>query len=207
MFSLLNGFFLRPWVQSDPDTVVVVLAKYSGKYRLRFSDGGMTQPDFARYRDTAKSLASLAAFRLDNLTLSGNESGRIRGGLVSCEMAEVLRPSPPLLGRHLVPDDCADPGPAAVAVVSESAWRIRFNADSGIVGRTILLNRVPVIVIGVAPSLGLPIQTGDCEVWVPYALLGQLRPTDDYFADSAAQWLNVVGGGVRSTRCGRCRKS
>ena len=27
VFSLLNGFFLRPWVQSDPDTVVVVLAK------------------------------------------------------------------------------------------------------------------------------------------------------------------------------------
>jgi predicted permease len=193
VFSLLNGFFLRPWVQSDPDTVVVVLAKYSGKYRLRFSDGGMTQPDFARYRDTATSLASLAAFRLDNLTLSGNESGRIRGGLVSCEMAEVLRPPPPLLGRHLVPDDCADPGLAAVAVVSESAWRLRFNADTGIVGRTILLNRVPVIVIGVAASLGLPNQTGDCEVWVPYSLLGQLRPTDDYFADSGAQWLNVVG--------------
>ena len=36
----------------------------------------MSQPDYARYRDSAKSLASLAAYRLPNLTLSGAESGQ-----------------------------------------------------------------------------------------------------------------------------------
>ncbi len=32
VFSLLNGFFLRPWVRSEPDTVVVIIPRYSGKY-------------------------------------------------------------------------------------------------------------------------------------------------------------------------------
>lgn len=192
VFSLLNGFFLRPWVRSEPDTIVAVIPQYSGKYRLRYSDGGMSQPDYVRYRDSAKSLAALAAYRLENLTLSGTESGRIRGGLVSCEMVDVIKPAPAVLGRYLARDDCAT-NPSTVAVLSESAWRTRFAADTAIVGRTILLNRVPFTIVGVAPSLSLPQPSSDCDVWVAYAVLGQLRPSDQYFADPQAQWLGVIG--------------
>ena len=32
VFSLLNGFFLRPWVRSEPNTVVVIIPQYSGRY-------------------------------------------------------------------------------------------------------------------------------------------------------------------------------
>src|SRR6476469_4074924 len=38
VFSLLNGFFLRPWVHSEPGTFVSVIPRYSGKYSLRYSD-------------------------------------------------------------------------------------------------------------------------------------------------------------------------
>ena len=193
VFSLLNGFFLQPWVGTEPDTFIGLHSRYSGRYRLEYSDGGITQPDYVRYRDSAKSLAALAAYRLENLTLSGAESGRIRGGLISCNMADVIRPAPPVLGRYLTSDDCATTQPVAVAVVSEATWRTRFNGDTTIVGRTILLNRVPFMVVGVAPSLALPRPESDCEVWVPYTLLGQLRPSARYFADPRAQWLTVVG--------------
>ena len=177
----------------EPDTFIGLHARYSGKYRLEYSDGGITQPDYVRFRDSAKSLAALAAYRLENLTLSGAEAGRIRGGLISCNMADVIRPAPPLLGRYLTSDDCATTHPGAVAVVSETTWRTRFNGDNTIVGRTILLNRVPFIVVGVAPSLALARPESDCEVWVPYTQLGELRPSARYFADPGAQWLTVVG--------------
>jgi macrolide transport system ATP-binding/permease protein len=193
VFSLLNGFLLRPWVRSEPETFVGVIPRYSGQYRLRFSIGGMSQPDYARYRDSAKSLTALSAYRLLDLTLSGAESGSIRAGLISCNVADVLRPAPPLLGRYLITDECAAASPTPVAVVSESAWRVRFDADINIVGRTIHLNRIPFTVVGVAPSLALPGPTNDCDVWTPYTMLGQLRPADEYFADPRAQWLTVVG--------------
>ena len=193
VFSLLNGFFLQPWVGPEPDTFIALHPRYSGRYRLEYSDGGITQPDYVRFRDSAKSLAALAAYRLENLTLSGAESGRIRGGLISCTMTDVIRPAPPVLGRYLTSDDCATTQPVAVALVSEATWRTRFNGDNTIVGRTILLNRVPFVVVGVAPSLALPRPESDCEVWVPYTLLGQLRPSARYFADPGAQWLTVVG--------------
>jgi predicted permease len=193
VFSLINGALLRPWVRSEPATLVGLFPQYSGDYERRYSDGGMTQPDYVRYRDSATSLSALAAYRVQNLTLSGAESGSIRSGLVSCNVTDVVRPAPPVLGRYLTAGECEAANPIPVAVLSESAWRGRFSADANIVGRTIHLNRLPVVVVGVANSLALPGPNEDADVWVPYTMLGQLRPDDDYFASPRAQWLVVYG--------------
>ena len=195
MFSLVNGYLLRPWVRSEPETLISVSPRYSGDYNLRYSEGGMSQPDYAALRHSAESLSVLAAYRLMNVTLSGPESGSIRAGLVSCNVTDVLRPAPPLLGRYLEPDECALANPARVAVLSESAWRTRFNAAGEVVGRTIYLNRTPFTVVGVAASLVLPGLGNDSDVWLPYATLNLLRPSDQDFSftDVRAQWLNVTG--------------
>ena len=193
MFSLVNGYLLRPWVRSEPATLVDVFARFSGDYNLRYSDGGMSQPDYARLRDSAESLSVLASYRLMGVTLSGLASGSIRAGLVSCNVTDVIRPAPPLLGRYLAPDECVLANPARVAVLSESAWRTRFNSAGDVIGRTIHLNRLPFTVVGVAPSLVLPGPGNDSDLWLPYTMLGQLRPSDEYFADPRAQWLNVTG--------------
>src|SRR5207342_1388822 len=81
------------------------------------------------------------------------------------------------------------------AVLSEHAWRTRFGSAPDIVGRLIDLNRRPFTVVGVSPSLRLPGPGNDSELWIPYTMLGQLRPAEDAFdfADPRAQWLNVMG--------------
>ena len=56
VFSLVNGYLLRPWVRSEPETLVSVFPRFSGDYYLQYSDGGMSQPDYARLRDSAESL-------------------------------------------------------------------------------------------------------------------------------------------------------
>jgi predicted permease len=194
VFSLVNGLLLRPWVASEPETFISVFARYSGDYDLRYSDGGMSQPDYARLRDSARSLSALSAFRLLSVTLSGPESGSIRTGLVSCDVTDVVRPDPPIMGRYLTADECDLSKPARVAVVSEAAWRTRFNSAADIVGRTIYLNRGPFLVVGVSPSLLLPgSPANDPDLWIPYTLLAELRPSDDYFANPRAQWLAVAG--------------
>ncbi|MEX2264584.1 MAG: ABC transporter permease [Bryobacteraceae bacterium] len=193
VFSLLNRLLLRPWVQSEPETFVQVIPRFSGEYRLRFSDGGMSQPDYVRYHDSAQSLESLAAFRRLTVTLSGADAGSVRAGLISCNFFDVFRPGPPLLGRYLTPDECTKAMQPAVAVLSEPVWRTRFDADTRVVGRIIHLNRIPFTVVGVAPSLSLAEPDNECGVWVPYTMLGTLRPSDEYFADPRAQWLNAIG--------------
>jgi len=195
MFSLVNGYLLRPWVRSEPETLISVFPRYAGDYNLRYSDGGMSQPDYAALRDSAESLSVVAAYRLMNVTLSGPESGSLRAGLVSCNVTDVLRPARPLLGRSLAADECALANPAHAAVLSEHVWRTHFGAARDVVGRTIHLNRLPFTVVGVAPSLVLPGLGNDSDVWLPYSVLNQLRPVDENFSftDVRAQWLNVTG--------------
>lgn len=197
VFSLLNGLLLRPWIRAEPETFVSLLPRYSGKYDLRYSDGGMSQPDYAFYRDSAASLQSLAAYRLRNMTLSGSEAGIMRGGLISCNLFEVVRPGPPILGRYPAAEECASPPGASVAVLAETAWRSTFAADPAVIGRTIHLNRVPFTVIGVAPAFTLSGSGGgpprERDVWVPYSTLPRLNAADDFFGDPRAQWLVVVG--------------
>ncbi len=193
VFSLLNSFLMKPWVRSEPETIVAVRHGYSGNYNLRYSEGGISQPDYARYRDSATSLTALSAHYRTRLTLGGPASGTIQGGLVSCNITDVLRPAPAILGRYLNADECADGNPAQVMVLSETAWRTRFNGDTGIVGRTVLVNRVPLTVVGVAPSLAFPGPDSDCDLWVPYNMLDRLRPANDFFSDVRAQWLGLRG--------------
>ena len=192
-FTLLNGFLMRPWVRAEPETVVNVFHRHSGDYNLRYSDGGISQPDFIRYRDSARSLGGLAAYHPLNLTLGGAEAGTVRTGLVSCNFADVIKPAAPLLGRYLNLDECAPATPSYVAVLSEAAWRGRFGSDANIVGRTIYVNRLPFTVVGVAPGQALSGFAGDSELWIPYNLLGQVRPESDFFGDQRAQWLVLVG--------------
>ena len=156
VFSLLNSFLMKPWVRSEPETIVAVRHRYSGNYNLRYSEGGISQPDYARYRDSATSLTALSAHYRARLTLGGPASGTIQGGLVSCNITDVLRPAPAILGRYLNADECADGNPAQVMVLSETAWRTRFNGDSGIVGRTVLVNRVPLHGSGGCAESGVP---------------------------------------------------
>lgn len=193
VFSLLNRLLLRPWVEKSPETFVSLIPRYSGEFKLRYSSGGISQPDYTLYRDSAKSVESLAAFRAMAVTLGGEHAARIRSGLISCNLFDVVRTGPPIAGRYFEPDECAKPLEGAVAVLTEEAWRARFNSDRNVVGRVIQLNRMPFTVIGVAPSFMLPGLGNERDVWIPYTMLGRLQPADEYFADPRAHWLTLVG--------------
>jgi predicted permease len=194
VFSVLNALLLKPWVSDHPETFVSLIPRYSGEYRLRFSDSGsLSQPDYVRYRDQAKSLQALAALRLTGVTLTGPESGTLRAALLSCNTFDVIRPGAPILGRYFSAGECDRIGEAPVAVLSESTWRVRFKADRGVIGRTLFLNRLPFTIIGVVPNYSLFGPNSDGEVSVPYTMQSALRPTDGYFADAHAHWLTVVG--------------
>ena len=69
------------------------------------------------------------------------------------------------LGRPFTKDEDQQ-GRANVVVLNERYWQSRFNGDSSIVGRTIRLNAVDHVVIGVAPPY-LDVLSSDANVWVP----------------------------------------
>ena len=59
-----------------------------------------------------------------------------------------LLDTPPLFGRTLLPRD-DEQGSERVVVVSYGVWQRRLGMDSTAIGRTITLNDVPRVVVGV----------------------------------------------------------
>ncbi len=69
----------------------------------------------------------------------------------------------PLIGRTFAAGE-DKPASSSLAVLSESMWRRRFGASSGVLGETILVNGAPSIVIGVMPS-AFKFPQRETEVW------------------------------------------
>ena len=73
------------------------------------------------------------------------------------------------LGRVLLPSDDL-PGAPSVAVLTDHIWRRLFGADTGVVGRMIRVNGVPVEVIGVTTPDFRGV-SGRVDLWVPIQAL------------------------------------
>ena len=57
----------------------------------------------------------------------------------------------PLLGRHFREDEAARPGLETVVMLTHGLWQRRYSADPAIVGKSIVVNDRPRVVIGVLP--------------------------------------------------------
>ena len=61
----------------------------------------------------------------------------------------------------------AQPNGPFVVIISDALWRRRFSADPTIVGRQILLNDIPVTVIGIMPRGFENVLSPEAEIWSP----------------------------------------
>ena len=82
---------------------------------------------------------------------------------MSASFFDVLRVRP-ALGRRLRSDE-NESGHTKVAVLGDRLWRQRFGADPAVIGQTLLLNREPFLIVGVAPT-GFSYPEGT-ELWTP----------------------------------------
>jgi predicted permease len=145
VFSLFNAAFLIPLPGvDDPGRLAVVLG--------RTTDGRIvtvSYPDYQDIRDRSASFSALAAASPTPFSLGlGANAERVWGEFVSGNYFSALQVTAQL-GRTLSPSD-EDPSADAVAVISEGLWRRAFNADSGVVGATVLISSQPVTIVGVA---------------------------------------------------------
>lgn len=78
----------------------------------------------------------------------------------------------PVLGRAFAAAE-EGPNPARVVVISHAVWRAAFNAEASALGRTMLLNGEPHVVIGVMPAgFTQPVPT---DIWLPFDIPQQQR--------------------------------
>lgn len=128
----------------------------------------LSSQQYFQYLDRARTLASLAVYQMDALTLSGQGAPeRINVSRVTPSLVTVLGVSP-LAGRWFAEQEGV-PGAPPVAVLSHGLWTSRYGSDPGILGQSVNLDGVPTEVIGVMPRFYSFPERGT-DVWVPLAL-------------------------------------
>ncbi|HUG97668.1 MAG TPA: ABC transporter permease [Gammaproteobacteria bacterium] len=173
VFSVFNGFFLRPLPYPDGDRLVFVYDSYP---KIGLDMAGTAIPDYVERREQAPSLEELAIFTGTQRTLGGQgDPERISVPRVSPSLFDVLGIRP-MLGRTFS-DDEATIGNDRVVVLSHTLWQTRFGGQADIVGRDVRLDGEAFTVVGVMPDgFGFPNQ--NARAWVPFAFT-QEQMTDD----------------------------
>jgi putative ABC transport system permease protein len=184
--TIANTLLLRPPPGvGHPGRLVMLGRTQDGKGFDTFSF-----PTFQEY-SAAKSLSGAAALDLEPkaVSLMGPSGGEpIQVMSVSGSLFGVLE-ARPAIGRFFTPEDDRAPAGNPVVVLSHTFWERRFEGDSSIVGRTIVLNRAPFTVIGVArerfqgPFVVAP------DAWVPLAAATHLGTPAAIFSSRGSVWL------------------
>jgi putative ABC transport system permease protein len=153
IFSLVNGIALRPMPFGDRTERLVTMHP---THRLlnRGPGWGHSEISFRDLLDfrTATTVEGIGAYLTRTYVLSGDTAmaERLRGGAVTPDLFPLLGIDP-FLGRHFREDEAARPGLETVVMLTHDLWQRRYNADPTIVGRSIVVNDRPRVVVGVLP--------------------------------------------------------
>jgi macrolide transport system ATP-binding/permease protein len=187
VFSWIEGVVLRPMSGVPDQTEIVAIAgiRQPGDRCCVFS-----YPDYVDYRDGNPVFDGIVAGELIAPTLNADgKAERVIGQTVTGNYFDVLRVKPQL-GRTFTEIDDRLPMAGPVAVISDGFWRRRFGGDPNVIGRTILLNRLPFTIIGVTPPPFIGTFVGySLDLWTPTAMEQAFFPGGDHRSDRAHAWL------------------
>jgi putative ABC transport system permease protein len=166
IFSVVHAALLRPLPYHDPSRLV-----WADEYLPHFKDWMVPNPEYTNWNLNNRTFAGIAAYDGGgeaNLTGAGDPE-RIETSGVTANFLSVLGIQP-AIGRAFLPDEDRPNGAPAV-LLSDSLWRRKFQADPGIVGKTIALDGRAYAVVGVLPaSFHFPDKTRDPQCLLPFQL-------------------------------------
>jgi predicted permease len=162
ILSVVNGVLLRPLPYADSDRLVVLL--HSGR-------NPVSPANYLDWRAQTRSFTEVAAAEYWSVNLAGtDEPERVTGLRLTAGMLPMLGIRP-LLGRVFTAQEEVA-GNDRVAVLSYGLWQRRFDGDRGVVGRRVLFDGDPFVIIGVMPPRFqfAPFWATHAELWAPLAL-------------------------------------
>ena len=197
IFSVINGMALRllpiPHAQKVLSISQVLQFHGQGNREVHNNGGYFSWPEYRDYRDHNHVFSGVAAYEpYVEATLADEKARQILGSLTSCNYFDVLEEHP-ALGRGFVDADCSVSGGNAVVVLSEALWRNQFGADPSFIGKSIVLNRTPYTVIGIARSGFTGTELIPSDFWIPVTMQAALEPGPNRLTSNNMSWLAIVG--------------
>jgi predicted permease len=204
IFTLVHAVMLKQLPIADPQHLYRIgegefyCCEWGG---LQGSWGTFDYPFYKHLRDTNPFFEQIAAFSGNTPSFNMRRADSSKGALttngeyVSGNYFSTLGLQP-TIGRLLNPSDDRASAPA-VAVMGYRAWQRDYAADPSIVGSTLLVNGLPVTLVGIAPEgfFGDRLTTYPPALWIPLSQqpmfegLGQ----KSLLNSSGDAWLYVIG--------------
>ncbi|HSC44327.1 MAG TPA: ABC transporter permease [Candidatus Acidoferrum sp.] len=197
IFTVINAILLRPLSVQHPEELVAV----GDPTRVHAWSTGtpdtrsFSYPLYHEVREQNEVFTSLlASSRLDNARVvidKGTED--VTGRTVSENYFETLG-AEALIGRTFSAADGEVPGRDPLLVLSYRYWQKRFQGNSGVIGRTVKLNGIPMTIIGVmgANFFGEVVED-QVDLWAPMMMEPQLMPDRAYLESANVMSLLLIG--------------
>jgi putative ABC transport system permease protein len=180
VFTFVNAVLFRnlPFRGSDRIVYLATFETPPGPEPLQ----AVSYLEYLDYKERLQSFEGLAACQVaaGNLSDNANFPERYFGVRVTANGLSVIGHKP-MLGRDLEPADM-QAGAPPVVILSYRLWERRYNKDGSVIGKTVLIDEIPVTVVGVtAPGVMLPL---DNDLWLPLAVppAGSSREVRDLLA-------------------------
>jgi predicted permease len=147
LFSVVNGVLLNPLPFSQPDQLYALYFKTAAFD----GSGSLSYPNFIDWQKDNHSFSSIAAYRPDDLNLTGaGLPERLHGYMISAHLFPVLGTAP-ILGRNFR-DEEDQKGAGPVAIISDGLWKRKFGLSSSVLNESIALNGRTYTIVGVFPG-------------------------------------------------------
>lgn len=168
VFSVVDALFLRSVPAKNPTRLVRILCPEN------HGGGYFSIPEFSYLREHTKSIDELTVhYSTAPLYVSANgETGEVQGAVVSSSYFPLLGLRP-YLGRFFTPEEDSVADRDAVAVLGYGFWRRIYNGDSGVIGKSFLINKHAFTIIGVMPPDFHGVEIGGMpnEIWIPAMMI------------------------------------
>ncbi len=192
IFTIFEQVLLRSLPVRAPGALIVIVPQ--GKFiGSRQNDRVLSYPMFKDFQETTTLFDGVLCQRGETVAVDdGRGAERVEIELASASYFDVLGVRP-VLGRTFVAADEAISGAEPVVVLSHQYWRVRFGADRSILGRTLLINGTPAVVVGVAaPSFkGLSLDAQP-KLFLPVTMKKQITPSWSSLDDRKNRWVLVL---------------
>jgi putative ABC transport system permease protein len=194
MFSVANGLTFRPLPVRDPQRLVTITSDTALRNGFQ-AGGGWNYTMWTRLRERADAFDGAFAWALQRLDLSGGGDIQPANGLVvSAAFFDVLGVGAEIGRTFTIQDDAMDAGSdGPVAIISHDVWQRRFGGSSSVLGSRLLIEQVPVMVVGVAPAHFKGVDLGQpFDVAIPFGTEALLHGQRSLVKSDRALLLTVM---------------
>jgi predicted permease len=186
-----STILFRPLASPEGHRLVKMALRFEGPHPRHVAGrlDAFSYPEFQTYRASTRALDGIAATRMVWLSVRrGEVSEKVPAEAVSENYFDVLALRP-RLGRLFSPSDANFP----VVVLGYHSWQRDYRGDTGVIGRTIEINRERASIIGVAPE-GFDGTDGVAKsFWIPLSSEALDPEAAGRMRQANLGWIELIG--------------